>query len=170
MSFTYKNLLSQKIEIVEHKGKEPFTGTKELNLEHDEYLTEYFVNYNDKFGVILALGFCTNKNKQIIFGKKEKSDKFINLQDKQSIIVGSFGYLDKKINAIGFLYFEKRIIQRYDLFRLIIILKYLIKNDKEFVKRIEKELDTLDIEYKYIWRVINLPDTSFACIIKFCEL
>ena len=41
LSFTYKNLLSQKIEIVEHKGKEPFAGTKELNLEHDEYLTEY---------------------------------------------------------------------------------------------------------------------------------
>ena len=102
--------------------------------------------------------------------KQEKQDLYYNFQDKNSCIVGSFGKLDKKIDAIGFLYFEKRIIQRYDLFRLIIILKYLIKNDKEFVKRIEKELDTLDIEYKYIWRVINLPDTSFACIIKFCEL
>ena len=170
LSFTYKNLLSQKIEIVEHKGKEPFAGTKELNLEHDEYLTEYFVNYNDKIGAILSLGFYTNKKKQIICGQQEKQDLYYNFQDKNSCIVGSFGKLDKKIDAIGFLYFEKRIIQRYDLFRLIIILKYLIKNDKEFVKTIEKELVTLDIEYKYIWRVINLPDTSFACIIKFCEL
>ena len=168
MSFTYQNIVSRKISIIEHKGNEPFSATKELNLADDEYLTEYFVNYSDKFGVILALGFCTNKNKQIIFGKKEKSDKFINLQDKQSIIVGSFGYLDKKINAIGFLYFEKRIIQKYDFLRLIIILKYMNKNDKEFVTRIEKKRNKFDIVYNCIWRVINLPDTSFECVIKFC--
>ena len=167
LSFTYQNIVSRKISIIEHKGNEPFSATKELNLADDEYLTEYFVNYNDKFGVILALGFCTNKNKQIIFGKKEKSDKYINLQDKNSIIVGSFGYLDKKINAIGFLYFEKRIIQKYDFLRLIIVLKYMIKNDKEFVKKIEKKINKFDIVYNCIWRVVNLPDTSFECVIKF---
>lgn len=168
ISFTFKDLISRKIRVIDHRGTEPISGMKELNLDNDEYLVKYFANYNDKQGTFLSLGFSTNKKRKIIFGNEDNLDIYFNSEDEKSIIGGTFGYLNERINALGCLYFKKSILLKYDSFKFI-MLRYLIKKDKEFAKKIEENIDNLDIVYKYIWETVNLPNTALVCVIKFCS-
>lgn len=168
ISLIYKNLVTGKITSIEHKGSETISGMEEIKLDSDEFIIKYIADFDHKIGTFLTLGFSTNKKRQIIIGKKDNPDVYFNSEDEKSIIAGTFGYLKEKIHSLGCLYFEKKIILKYDLFRFI-FLRYLIKKDEQFKKRIDKEIESFEIEYKYMWRFLNLPDTPFSCIIKFCS-
>ena len=167
ISYTYKNLVTRKIQEIKHFGSGQYTEMKELVLEDDEYLSKFYANYDDKSENFLTIGFGTNKNKQILVGQKEDSDVYFNSQNDKNIIAGSFGHLTTKIDAIGCLYYKKSIILKYDIFKFL-ELKYRINKNKELKSKIEKEVEEFDSTYKFIWRTVNLPDTAFAVVIKFC--
>ena len=167
ISYTYKNLVTRKIQEIKHFGSGKYTGMKELVLEDDEYLSKFYANYDDKSENFLTIGFGTNKNKQILVGQKEHSDVYFNSQNDKNIIAGSFGHLTTKIDSIGCLYYKKSIILKYDIFKFL-ELKYKINKNKELKSKIEKEIDEFDTTYKYIWKTANLPDTAFAVVLKFC--
>ena len=170
LSFTYKNLITRKIRVIEHIGNESdkeIIKTKELNLEDNEYISKFYANYDDKSENFLTIGFGTNKYKQILVGKKEDSDVYFNSQDDKNIIVGSFGFLQKRIKAIGCLYYKKSILMKYDLFKFL-ELRNKLRKDEEFRLKMDKEIENLDLTYKYIWKAVNLPNTIFACVMEFC--
>ena len=169
ISFTFKNLISRKIKTIEHKGSIISSEVKELNLEEDEYLSKFYADYDDKIEKFLCIGFNTNKNKILLVGKNNNADIYFNSDDRKNIIVGSFGYYDKRINSLGCLYYNKNILLKYDLFKFI-MLRYINKKNDEFKKKIKNIYESLDITYKYIWRTINLPDIDFINIAKFCSL
>ena len=170
ISFTYKNLITRKIKVIEHLGKEidnEKTKIKELNLDENEYISKFYANYNDKIENFLTIGFGTNKNRQILVGEGVDSDVYFNSQDDKNIIVGSFGRLNKKIKAIGCLYYKKSILMKYDLFKFL-ELRNKLRKDEEFRLKMDKEIENLDLTYKYIWKAVNLPNTIFACVMEFC--
>ena len=170
ISFTYKNLITRKIKVIEHLGKEidnEKTKIKELNLDENEYISKFYANYNDKIENFLTIGFGTNKNRQILVGEGGDSDVYFNSQDDKNIIIGSFGFLQKKIKAIGCLYYKKSIILKYDLFKFL-ELRNKIKKNEEFKNKMDKDIENLDIIYKYIWKTVNLPNTPFAVVLGFC--
>ena len=170
ISFTYKNLITRKIKVIEHLGKEidnEKTEIKELNLDENEYISKFYANYNDKIENFLTIGFGTNKNRQILVGEGGDSDVYFNSQDDKNIIIGSFGFLQKKIKAIGCLYYKKSIILKYDLFKFL-ELRNKIKKNEEFKNKMDKDIENLDIIYKYIWKTVNLPNTPFAVVLGFC--
>ena len=170
ISFTYKNLITRKIKVVEHLGEDIVNGItkiKELNLDENEYISKFYANYNDKIENFLTIGFGTNKNRQILVGEGGDSDVYFNSQDDKNIIIGSFGFLQKKIKAIGCLYYKKSIILKYDLFKFL-ELRNKIKKNEEFKNKMDKDIGNLDIIYKYIWKTVNLPNTPFAVVLGFC--
>ena len=113
ISFTFKNLISRKIKTIEHKGSIISSEVKELNLEEDEYLSKFYDDYDDKIEKFLCIGFNTNKNKILLVGKNNNTDIYFNSDDRKNIIVGSFGYYDKRINSLGCLYYNKNILLKY---------------------------------------------------------
>jgi len=168
ISIIYKNLVTGRTCSIEHKGSEPISGIKEIKLDNDEFIVKFFADFDHKIESFKTLGFGTNKKRQIIFGKKYNPYVFFNSEDEKSVIAGTFGNLNEKINSLGCLYFEKKIILKYDLFRFI-FLRYLIKKDEQFKKKIDEKIESFEIEYKYMWRFLNLPDIPFSSIIKFCS-
>ena len=40
--------------------------------------------------------------------------------------------------------------------------------ERALVEFTDKEIENLDLTYKYIWKTVNLPNTIFACIMEFC--
>ena len=81
ISFTYKNLITRKIKVIEHLGKEidnEKTKIKELNLDENEYISKFYANYDDKIENFLNIGFGTNKNRQILVGEGGDSDVYFN--------------------------------------------------------------------------------------------
>ena len=171
ISFTYKNLISRKIKVIEHLDKEvnkEMIEMKELKLDDDEYISKFYANYDDKIESFLKIGFGTNKMRQILVGKEGDSDVYFNSQDDKNIIVGSFGFLNRKIKAIGCLYYKKSILLKYNLFKFL-ELRNKMKKDKEFKIKMDKEIENLDIAYQCIWRTVNLPNTPFASVLQFCN-
>ena len=170
ISFTYKNLITRKIKVVEHLGEDIINGItkiKELNLDENEYISKFYANYDDKIENFLTIGFGTNKNRQILVGERDDSDVYFNSQDDKNIIVGSFGFLQRRIKAIGCLYYKKSILLKYNLFKFL-ELRNKIKKNEEFKNKMDKDIENLDIVYKYIWKTVNLPNTPFASVLGFC--
>ena len=170
ISFTYKNLISRKIKVIEHLDKVANNENikmKELKLDDDEYISKFYANYDDKIENFLTIGFGTNKNRQILVGERDDSDVYFNSQDDKNIIVGSFGFLQRRIKAIGCLYYKKSILLKYDLFKFL-ELRNKIKKNEEFKNKMDKDIENLDIVYKYIWKTVNLPNTPFASVLGFC--
>ena len=50
---------------------------------------------------------------------------------------------------------------------VFMMLNYKSKKDEKFRKDWDKKYKSLDIEYQYIWRFINLPNAIIASIIKY---
>ena len=46
----------------------------------------------------------------------------------------------------------------------------MVKKNNKFREEWEKKYKELDIDFQYLWRVVNLPEASFAKIISFCFL
>ena len=80
-----------------------------------------------------------------------------------------FRCTDKKLDAMGVLYINKKEFLKRRCFALF-MLNHLAKTDEEFKKESEKNYDKLGEEYKYIWKTVNLPDAAFSQIIKYCSI
>ena len=169
LCFVYKNLYTGEIKEIEHKGTNNILGMKELNIKGNEYLKRFNINIKDDFERISQLSFYTNRNKEISVGVKDGEDKMEELNNEDNVLIGSFGYLRENINALGCIFLNKKVYIEKLLFGFFLLRK-ILKNNKEFLEKWNKEYKKLDKEFQYIWRFVNLPDFSFAKIIEFCFL
>ena len=167
LGFTYRNTLNGEEKVVEHKGSDEFLDIKELVIKPDEYLSDFHIRFSNGAEYISQLGFATNKLDSLIVGPKEGEDKIIKSNGGGNIIVGTFGRLNKKLDATGILFISKK-----DYFKRrlsgILFLRNLIKKDTKFKEEWDKKQESLPLEFKYIWRVANLPETLLSQIFNFC--
>ena len=167
VGFTYRNTLNGEEKVVEHKGSDEFLDIKELIIKPDEYLTDFHIRFSNGAEYISQLGFATNKQNSLIVGPEEGEDKIIKSNGGENIIVGTFGRANKKLDATGVLFINKK-----DYFKRrlvgILFLRNLIKKDTKFKEEWNKKQESLPLEFKYIWRVANLPETLLSQIFKFC--
>ena len=163
VEFTYRNLLSDETFLKEHKGTEQFYDIKEFDIKKDEYLTDFHIRFPDDAEYISQLGFNANKGNKILVGTEEGEDKDTILNGKDNIIIGTRGFIDKKLDAFGVMYVNRKkyFIKRY--FSLF-MLHYLVKKDKKFKKETQ---DKIPEEFKYVWKTANLRDDLFFNIVKY---
>ena len=166
VGFTYRSTLNGEEKVVEHRGSDDFIDFKELVIKKDEFLTDFHIRFSSNAEYISQLGFATNKNNSLLVGTEEGEDKIIGLNGGDNIIVGTFGRLNKKLDATGVLLISKKDYYKR-LFIGILYLRNLIKKDKKFKEEWDKKQEELPLEFKYMWRVVNLPETLLPQILKF---
>ena len=169
IGITYKHLFNGKEKVVEHKGSDDFEDVKELVIKQGEYITDFHIRFKNDTEYISQLGYTTNKQNPILVGTKEGEKKNIKSNGGNNIIVGTFGHFNKKLDATGVLFVNKKEFFKR-LLNGIFILRYFIKKDKKFKEKWDKKQEALPIEYKFIWRAANLPQASLFQIIKFCSI
>lgn len=167
IGLTYKNLFNGKIKEIEHKGSDKFAGMRELNIQGNEYLSKYTINFKNNLKRVSQIGFITNKNKEISVGTKDGEDKNDPKNNEENVITGCFGYLDKRINSLGCFYVKKKTLIKNHLFKFLGLRKLALSN-KEFKEKWDNHYNELSPEYKFMWKAVNLPDNAFKEIIGFC--
>lgn len=170
LSLTYKNILTGEIKPpLDHIGSDKYLDIKEFDISGNEYLTDFHIRFNDICEYISQLGFSTNKKRQILEGCEEGQDKTISKNGGNNIIIGTVGYINKRLDSIGCITVPKKEYIKKEIFRFLLI-RYKIKKDNEFKKEWDGKYKELPNDFKYLWRAINLPDTVFMQILKFCFL
>ena len=151
-----------------------------------------YLGYSDGEKAIIGIG-CTYKNllsgntMNIINKSKTEVEeikemdikgneclKKLNIQmdsndTKDNIILGFFGSFSKKLESIGF-YSTKRQYIFISYFYGLFSLKYKSNKDKNYRNIWDKKFKELPIDYKFLWKAVNLPDNckySFYLIIKY---
>ena len=169
-SLTFRNIITGEIKSPKvHLGTDKYLDLKELAISGNEYLTDFHIRFNDNCQYISQLGFSTNLKRQILEGSEEGQDKVIAKNGGDYIIIGTIGYINKKLDSIGCITVSKKEFLKKDLFRFF-VLRYKIKKDEKFKKEWDENYKELPNDFKYLWRAINLPDAAFMEIIKFCFL
>ena len=170
VDITYKNLSTGEIKKTqEHRGSEQFLDSKELDIGVGEYLIDFHIRFTNDAEYISQLGFTTNKNQSILEGSEEGEDKTIESNGGENIILGTFGCVNKKLDAMGCLYISKKEYFKKKLFRFFMF-RNLVKTNENFKKKWNEKFNELPNDFKYLWRAVNLPDAPFAIIIKYCYL
>ena len=164
----FKNLYTGENEAErKHKGSEQFLDVKEFEIPYGEYLTDFHIRFPDEGDYLTQLGFETNKKKKFFVGTEDGNDKIIETNGGENIIIGTFGHINKKLDAMGILTITKKDYFKKILFSYF-MLRYKIKKDINFKKKWDEKYDELPTEFKYLWKAVNLPDTPFAQIIRYC--
>lgn len=167
VSFTYRNLSTGEIREIDHKGSLDFVDVKEFSLDGDEALTDFHIRFTNEAEYISQIGYGTNKRQFLVPEKSEDGeDKTIESNGGKFYIVGTFGCVNEKLDATGVLLIDKKEYLKLSLF-IYFLLKSKVKKDAKFKEEWEKKYKSLPIEYQYIWKLINLPDTPFSNIIKY---
>ena len=170
ISTTFKNIFTGKtLKPVEHRGSDDFVDVKELVIKGDEFLTDFHIRFTNEVEYISQIGFDTNKKNKILVPEQSEDgeDKTIAENGGNNVIIGTFGFFNKRLDALGFLYIPKKeYIKR--LLNGFFILRHMIKKDNKFKEKWEKEYKNLPIEFQYVWRVVNLLNKPYFLIIKFC--
>lgn len=170
LSLTFRNIITGVIKPPkDHLGTEQFLDVKELAISGSEYLTDFYIRFNDNCEYISQLGFSTNLKKKILVGTEEGQEKIIKKNGGNYIIIGTIGNISKKLDSIGCITVSKNEYLKKDLFRFF-MLRYKIKKNNEFKKEWAEKYHELPDDFKYLWRAINLPDAAFMEILKFCFL
>ena len=171
LGFVFKDLFTGEVkEEKVHKGTEQFEDVKDYDIKGEEYLTDFYIRFKDEAEYITQLGFGTNKKSPcLLVGTGEGEDKTVKSNGGNNIIVGTFGHINKKLDAMGCLYISKKEYFKRRLF-CIFMLRNKIKNDGNFKKTWNEKYNTLPLEFQFLWRTVNLPDAAFAQIIRFCFL
>ena len=169
LSITYKNIVNGDTKVIEHKCSDKIAGMRELNIKGNEYLKRFNMNINNKFERISQLCFFTNRNNYALVGLKDGDDKIEKKNEEDNVIVGCFGHYSESITALGCIYVNKKFFIEKLLFGFF-LLRRIVRSDEKFREKWNKKYKQLDIDFQYIWRMINLPDASFANIIQFCFL
>ena len=169
VGFTYKHIFNGEEKVVEHKESDNFIDVKEFVIKEGEYITDFHIRFKNDAEYISQLGYTTNKQNPILVGTEEGEEKIIKSNGGENIILGTFGHINKKLDATGVLFVNKKEYFKR-LLNGIFILRYCIKKDKKFKEEWDKKQDALPIEYKYFWRAANLQEGPLFQIIKFCSI
>ena len=169
ISTTFKNIFTGKtLKPVEHRGSDDFVDVKELVIKGGEFLSDFHIRFpEDEY--ISQIGYSTNKGNKILVPEQSEDgeDKTIAENGGNNVIIGTFGFFNRRLDAVGYLYIPKKeYIKR--LFNGFFILRHMVKKDNIFKEKWEKEYKNLPIEFQYLWRVANLLNKPYFLIIKFC--
>jgi len=167
---TFKNLWNGNTVNKDHKKDlQVLEEIEELIIKDDDYLTNVFIQMNQYDALISFIRFITHNNNQISSGEYEENNLDNILNQKNDVIVGFYGGINKRLKYIGCIYTRKDIYYK-NLFFGIFILKYFAKKDKNFRDKWNEGLKELDVSSKYLWKAVNLPDNcnySYYLIIKY---
>jgi hypothetical protein len=169
VGFTYKDLINGKEIVVDHKGSNDFIDVKEFIIKPSEYVTDFHIRFTNEAEYISQLGYTTNKGNPILVGSEEGEDKTILSNGGDNIIVGTFGCVNKKLDATGVLYINKKEYFK-KLLNGIFILRHIIKKDKKFKEEWDKKQKDLPKDTQFVWRAVNLPEAALFQIIRYCSI
>jgi len=175
VSFTYRNLINGKELIIEHKGSDNFLHVEELEIKEGEYLTDFHIRFAYEAEYISQLGYSTNKKNSILVGTEEGGEDYIigSIRGKniKNIVVGSFGCINKMLDATGVLFISKKEFLKIKFFGLF-ALRYLMKKDKQFKEEWDRRVRKFDFpfEYQCIWDAVQLANDLLLKIIKYLFL
>ena len=169
INVTFINIFTGEIKNTgNHIGSDDFVDVKEINFKVDEYLTDFHIRFANEREYVSQLRYSTNKKREILVGKEEGPEERILARDGvDNIIVGTFGFFSKKLDATGVLFIKKKDTIKLPLIG-IFMARHLIKKEPKFKEENEKKFKDFDLSYQYLWRTLNLPDSSFLSIIKYC--
>ena len=170
IQITYWNLKTkEKLELNARKGDIQYEDEdiESFDIKTGEYLTNFYIRFNNDNNYITQLGFETNKKRKILKGCENGELKFININGGENYILGTFGNFNQKLDSFGVLYinFKDYIQNKY---RAYFELEYKIRKDKTFKDKIEQNFEALSESYKYLFRSCILPNSLFLEIMKFC--
>ena len=141
--------------------------TKELNINEDDYLSKFYIGFNE---YITHIKFETKNGNFIEFGTIDDRYEKASVRDinKGKNIIINIKFYDsvKGIRSLGvdFLSYKQFFYNRLiDLFRL----RYKINHTDKDKYKDPNEVSKLNYEMKCALRICQLPDTHFACIIKY---
>ena len=169
VGFTYKDLQTGKETEVDHKGSDDFVDVKEFVIKQSEYLIDFHIRFTNEAEYISQLGYSTNKGNSILIGSEEGEDKTIMSNGGENIIVGTFGCINKRLDATGVLFMSKKEYFKR-LLNGIFILRHLVKNNQKFKEEWDKKQKDLPTDFQFIWRAVNLPEGPLFQIIRFCSI
>ena len=99
LSLTFKNIITGEIKPQKvHLGSDKYLDIKEMPIEGNEYLTDFHIRFNDTCQYISQLGFSTNHKRKILEGSEEGNAKFIEKNGGNYIIIGTIGYINKRLD------------------------------------------------------------------------
>ena len=167
---TFKNTFTGKLlEPKDHRGSQDFVDVKEFEIKGEEYLTDFHIRFPNEAEYISQLGYSTNKGNSILIGSEEGEDKTIQSNGGNNIIVGTFGCTNKRLDATGVLYMNKKEYFKR-LLNGIFILRHLVKNNQKFKEEWDKKQKDLPIDFQFMWKAVNLPEGPLFQIIRFCSI
>jgi hypothetical protein len=169
VGFTYKDLQTGKETEVDHKGSDDFVDVKEFVIKQSEYLIDFHIRFTNEAEYISQLGYSTNKGNSILIGSEEGEDKTIMSNGGENIIVGTFGCINKRLDATGVLFMSKKEYFKR-LLNGIFILRHLVKNNQKFKEEWDKKQKDLPIDFQFMWKAVNLPEGPLFQIIRFCSI
>ena len=170
IQITYWNLKTKEIlELNARKGDIQYEDEdmETFDIKTGEYLTNFYIRFNNDNNYITQLGFETNKKRKILKGSETGELKYIDINGGENYILGTFGNFNQKLDSFGVLYinFKDYIQNKY---RAYFELEYKIRKDKTFKDKIEQNFETLSESDKYLFRSCILPNSLFLEIMKFC--
>ena len=172
IQITYKNIITNEVkELPIRKGNIQYEE-EDINvfeLESGEYLNKFHIRFENDENYLYQLGFETNKKRQFLKGCEYGEEKNSDLNKKDIIILGTFGHYNTKLDSIGILFvdaleYNKKNNKGY------FELKFRIKKDKKYRKKIEKKYKDLSESDKYLFKTCLLSEHCFNEIIKFVIL
>jgi hypothetical protein len=168
ISTTFRNFVTGETKEIVHKGSQDFIDVKEFVLQSGEYLTDFHIRLPEKNEYISQIGYCTKKRQFFVPETTDDGEERRNIRKVEGnyIIAGTFGCVNKKLDATGVLFVSMKDILE-DSILVFMMLKYKSKKDEKFKEDWDKKYKSLDIEYQYIWRFINLPNAVIPHIIKY---
>ena len=108
------------------------------------------------------------KNKIVVGNDDSGKLRIIEMNSGKNVILGMFGYTCTSVlSCIGCDYTSSQNFASSILFKFF-CLRHIIKNNPKFKKNWDKNYEKLPLEYKYIWKVVNLPDNVYSIIMGSC--
>ena len=166
LEYTLRHLYTGRTVVKLHKGSDDYEEMRELKIKSGEFLTGTKLALNQEINGISQIAFLTNKDNQI---SSSEDDRMLNIlvNDKKNIIVGTYGYTNNGLASFGCNYISFKDFLNFCLFKFL-MLKHIVNKDKKFKKKWDENYENLSIEFKFLWKAVNMPDNIYANIVRFC--
>ena len=171
IQITYQNIKTKEIKElpirINNREKYFNKDFQIIELLSGEYLTNFNIRFGKEAEYIYQISFETNKKRKILIGSECEETKNIKDNDEENIILGTYGYYNRKIDSFGVLYVNlKDYLKKF--YTGYFELKIRLKKDKKFLKENQEKFETFSKSNKFLLKTCLLPDASFNEIIKFC--